>query len=659
MTENPYKYTGALDPVKDKLVCTPRTSDIKRVISGVKNGVYWNILGSRQVGKSTFLRQIQNHFKDAYCLSFTLDVSPEEIKNFYQWLMDKIRDAIPTRKRRIKINKNLEPKQRFLDFLERFQPREDKKIILLFDEIEGTSFLKDFLDIWRTVHEDRYNKKQLERYAVITAGSTNLVEATTGSTSPYNVAEDLYLKDFSYQESENLIKNPFEKLGIIIAPKSKKELISQLSGHPQMLQHACSKLVDIALSQKKLVSKKDVADVLYSLTKENTTISILKTDLEKDEKLQKLTASILKGEATSFSQNERFSIAGAGCIQEDENQQCIIRNQIFKRVIEFILEDLGIIDTPAPTRQESKYPHIPTNKYRIIEKIGEGGMGGVYKAMDKPLARFVAVKVLNPELAQYKKIRERFYREAQITAQLQHPKIATVHEVMKLENAIIMEFIQGKTLLEQLSICKPFSYLHVFYIAKELLEALDHAHNNHTVKIIHRDVKPGNIMINTRGEIKVLDFGLAAIQDVFTKEETRPVPIGNPHYMSPEQASGEPVDERSDIYSCGATMFHLVTGQFPFKSEIINYQKLVNSMKYEVKKDIPDEVIEIIAKCMEEKKEERFQSARELLDKIKEVEITLLKRPTTKDDIKDIIPHASDYATNSQNVIQNNQEKNE
>ena len=174
MTENPYKYTGALDPVKDKLVCTPRTSDIKRVISGVKNGVYWNILGSRQVGKSTFLRQIQNHFKDAYCLSFTLDVSPEEIKNFYQWLMDKIRDAIPTRKRRIKINKNLEPKQRFLDFLERFQPREDKKIILLFDEIEGTPLLKDFLDLCKSIHESRFHKKQSAsgHCAVAGCGST-------------------------------------------------------------------------------------------------------------------------------------------------------------------------------------------------------------------------------------------------------------------------------------------------------------------------------------------------------------------------------------------------------------------------------------------------------------------------------------------------------
>jgi tRNA A-37 threonylcarbamoyl transferase component Bud32/predicted AAA+ superfamily ATPase len=640
ITKNPYKYKGALDPVKDQLVCIPRTSDLNRVIDGIESGEYWNILGSRQVGKSTFLRQIQNYLRNEYPIYLSFEVSPETKENFYQWLMDKIRERIPAKEKEIKINEKLGPKNRFLDFLEKFQPHEDKKIILLLDEIEGTPFLKDFLDIWRMVHESRYDIKSLERYAIITSGSTDLIGLTTGRTSPYDVAENLYLKDFSNKESEILIKRPFEKVGIIIEPKAKTELISQTGGHPQILQHACSKLVNIAYNQSGLITEKDVIHVLYLLTKENTTISLLKANMERESKLQKLTKSILKGVANSFSTNWRFSIAGAGCIEEDENQCCRIRNQVFKKVIDDIIEDLIRTDyvPPARAQQEFEFPHLPTDKYLFIEKIAEGGMGIVYKARDQHLSRFVAVKVLKPELAQNKKIRERFFREAQITAQLQHPKILTVHEVMKSDHSnaitIIMEYIYGKNLLEQLRICKPFSHLHVFYIAKELLEALDHAHN-HKERVIHRDVKPSNIMINRRGEIKVLDFGLAVIRDLCKHEKTGAV-VGTRNYMSPEQFMGMMVDERSDIYSCGATMFHLVTAVSPLWLQ--KYTYLVNFMKKKVRKGTPEILIDIIAQCMEEKKEKRFQSARELLGKLKEAEMTVLKRPTTKDDIKDIIP---------------------
>jgi hypothetical protein len=283
--------------------------------------------------------------------------------------MDKIREEIPSKRRRMKINKNLEPKNIFLDFLEKFQPREDKKIILLFDEIEGIPFLKDFLDIWRSIHESRYNKKQFECYSIITAGSTNLVQLTIDPTSPYNVAEDLNLRDFSPQESETLIQEPFKQLDIKIEAEAKQELISRLSGHPQMIQHACSKLVDIAVSQGRSISGKDVADVLYSLTNENSTIYLLKVDLKEKPNLQKLAISILKGEAKPFSLNQNFSVAGAGCIAEDENKCCRIRNQVFKKVIEDILQislPPGEKDSPVYTEPISKnMPHKQNPKVFI------------------------------------------------------------------------------------------------------------------------------------------------------------------------------------------------------------------------------------------------------------------------------------------------------
>jgi predicted ATP-binding protein involved in virulence len=337
MIRNPYKYKGALDPVNDQLVCIPRTFDLNRIITGIENGQYWNILGSRQVGKSTFLRQIQNHFSNAYCLCFTFDVSPKKIKIFYQWLMDKIREGIPSKKNGMKINKNLEPKHLFLDFLEKFQPREDKKIILLFDEIEGIPFLKDFLDIWRSIYESRYNKKQLERYAIITAGSTDLVELTTGTTSPYNVAEDLYLRDFSQQESQTLIQAPFKQLEIKIEKKAKQKLISQISGHPQMLQHACSNLVEIAFREKRDIQEKDIDTTIEILLKNNTSISILKHDIAKNQKLGGLIKDIFKGLKKTYHPYKEFSFSGAGCIVEDKNSFCAIRNEVYKRLLRDVI----------------------------------------------------------------------------------------------------------------------------------------------------------------------------------------------------------------------------------------------------------------------------------------------------------------------------------
>lgn len=257
------------------------------------------------------------------------------------------------------------------------------------------------------------------------------------------------------------------------------------------------------------------------------------------------------------------------------------------------------------------------NRYKIIQKAGEGGMGVVYRAEDTVLKRVVALKVLNKTLIKDKRSLERFYSEARSTASLSHSNIVTVYDVGQIDDDyfISMEFVEGENFMEIIRKKKVLSVSQVLFIGIKLLKALDYSHKK---GIIHRDIKPHNIMITRQKEIKIMDFGLAVIRGESKKGETGVI-TGTPYYMSPEQIQGVKIDHRTDIYSSGATLFHLITGKVPFKGENIFYQHLferVPSIK-EIREDIPAKMVGIVEKCMEKKREDRYQSAQEILNEIK------------------------------------------
>ena len=204
------------------------------------------------------------------------------------------------------------------------------------------------------------------------------------------------------------------------------------------------------------------------------------------------------------------------------------------------------------------------NRYEILEVIGTGGMAVVYKARCNRLNRLVAIKVLKQELSQDEEFRRRFHAESQAVAMLSHPNIVSVYDVSHSNNLdyIVMELIEGITLKQYLEQKGRLNWRESLHFSTQIAKALEHAHSR---GIIHRDIKPHNIMILKDGSVKVADFGIARIssaQNTLTREA-----LGSVHYISPEQAKGGKVDYRSDLYSLGVVMYEMLTGRPPFDGD--------------------------------------------------------------------------------------------
>lgn len=255
--------------------------------------------------------------------------------------------------------------------------------------------------------------------------------------------------------------------------------------------------------------------------------------------------------------------------------------------------------------------------YKILEEIGRGGMGEVYKAEDTKLNRMVALKFLSKNLLTSEENKARFIQEAKTASALNHPNVCTIHDIQEHEGQqyIVMEYVDGKNLRD---IKRPLSIKQVADIGTQVAEGLAAAHDQ---GIVHRDIKPDNIMIRKDGIVQIMDFGLAKLRggSTLTKEGST---VGTLAYMPPEQLQGGEVDARSDIFSLGAVLYELVSGHLPFKGEYesaIIYE-IINSYPEPVsifREDVEPELESIIMECLEKDPNERYQSARELAKNLK------------------------------------------
>jgi serine/threonine protein kinase/Tfp pilus assembly protein PilF len=272
--------------------------------------------------------------------------------------------------------------------------------------------------------------------------------------------------------------------------------------------------------------------------------------------------------------------------------------------------------------------------YKILEKLGEGGMGVVYLAEDTKLERKVAIKFLPPQISDNTEERKRFVIEAKAAAALNHPNIATIYAIEETEHEtfIAMEYIAGKELKEVIT---NLPVKAVINYATQIAKTLQTANSN---DIIHRDIKSTNIMLSNDGQIKVMDFGLAKLRggSLVTKVGTT---LGTTAYMSPEQARGNDVDQRADIWSFGVVLYEMLTDHLPFKGDY--EQAVIYSMLNEepesVKNsnsDIPDKLEKIVQKSLEKEITKRYQNASEILNDLREIETADAKQtePVTKDE---------------------------
>ena len=252
-------------------------------------------------------------------------------------------------------------------------------------------------------------------------------------------------------------------------------------------------------------------------------------------------------------------------------------------------------------------------KYRIVGQLGRGGMGTVFKAVDETLDREVAIKVLNPELAD-SDIIKRFRAEATTLARLNHPEIATIYELFRSETDLlmVMEFVRGETLDKLSDRLGPLPADRAAYVIDKVLAALEHAHRS---GIVHRDMKPANVMVTDIGGVKIMDFGIARVRGA-EHMTVDGYMMGTPAYMSPEQVLGHEVDGRADLYSVGVVFYRLLTGTLPFKADtaigMVPKQISDTPMPLHVHRaDLPDWCEGILQRALAKSPVDRFQTAEE------------------------------------------------
>src|SRR5947208_228780 len=273
------------------------------------------------------------------------------------------------------------------------------------------------------------------------------------------------------------------------------------------------------------------------------------------------------------------------------------------------------------------------NQYKILEKIGSGGQGTVYKALDTKLHRTVVIKILPPELTARTANFKRFEREAQLCSQLDHPNICTIYDFHEADGVfyIAMQYVDGKN-VRQLVAGRPLELRSALSIAIQVTDALAFAHSKN---IIHRDIKAGNIMVSTTGQVKILDFGLAKLledeQAAESKGQDRSqitelgIPYGTATYAAPEQAKGERADHRSDIFSTGVLIYEMLTGIWAFQGKTVidvRHQVLYGTPKplAVMRKDaLPTRIQEIMDKALAKNPKDRYQKIAQMREELRAV----------------------------------------
>jgi len=293
-------------------------------------------------------------------------------------------------------------------------------------------------------------------------------------------------------------------------------------------------------------------------------------------------------------------------------------------------EEISVTETIVTPKEELTTGSLFAGRYQIIEELGKGGMGKVYKAQDTEIKEKVALKLLKPEIAADEKTIERFRNEIRLARKIVHKNVGRMYDLSKADGTyfITMEYVEGQDLRGLIRQSRQLTVGTTINIAKQVSEGLAEAHK---LGVVHRDLKPSNVMIDKQGNARIMDFGIA--RSVKGKGITGAgVMIGTPEYMSPEQVEVKKVDQRSDIYSLGVILYEMVTGRVPFEGETplgiaMKHKSEMPKDPKELNAQIPEDLSRVILRCMEKDREKRYQKAEELVSELTNIEKGI---PTTE-----------------------------
>ncbi len=613
-----------------------RNKIIKEILEGSQNA-FW-VAGTRRLGKTSLLKQLeflteQEPYASQYISLFWDLEGSCDLQGLSNSLLESIEDA-EQRFENIGICcDELDGKDVFEIFriLRRRVKQENLKLLILCDETEELITIgKNNPDVLPKLRRVFQQGETILTVITATKRLSELERELIPDTSPFlhGFIPPIYLTHLNDQEAEKLIRRGnFDDYAV-------KEIKDKTDNHPYLMQLICKRLFEAAdldsvikeISADEMVSHFFEVDFKYLFDNEREILWHI--FLEDVISLTELEMKISLPREKLI--NLLFSLLQLGYIKQ-KNSHYSVSNYFFQnwllREQDRLFENLATRPQKALVPSETKAHGIrkelaigdTISRYRVLEEIGRGGMGVVYKAQDTKLERTVALKVLNPEAVEDEQNLKRFVREAKTASSLNHPNITTIYEFDEVEGIhfISMEYISGETLSEMLK-KGPLLIKDTLNFACQIGDGLSNAHRNN---VIHRDIKPGNIKVNDEGIVKIMDFGIAKIMDRHTINRTKGT-LGTLAYMSPEQASQGEIDHRSDIFSFGIVLYEMVTGKIPFTGEyeLAILYSIINETPVpitEINPDAPTGLKQIVCKALEKQKQNRYQNMDEMLNELR------------------------------------------